>query len=172
MSNKILQNSKFGKWTVIGIPFKDTKNRKKVSCQCECGKISDVFVNKLTSEQSTQCRTCKNAELSNVKRLSNSAKTAGISYDQLKNYSISHSFNGNTWTLTATGGTVSAYNTPITCYYTDTPLNYNNLTFQKQDNTIFAADKEISKMKGSLSNEEFYRYCKQVVSTFESHSQS
>ncbi len=52
-------DEEFGKWTVLEDGL---LKHQKVKCQCECGKIKEVFVHNLVNNESKQCGSCRTAE--------------------------------------------------------------------------------------------------------------
>lgn len=58
----------YGKWKVIGTPYNIPYKHKKVSCECECGFIKEVFVGHLESGASKGCRRCSNFKHGFAKR--------------------------------------------------------------------------------------------------------
>lgn len=51
---KDLTGKVFGRWTVVALLPKSTQHRKWL-CQCECGKVKNVFHSGLTSGISQSC---------------------------------------------------------------------------------------------------------------------
>lgn len=52
-----LMGQKFGRWTVVGLEFKNTR-LWKAPCKCDCGREQDVHTSSLFAGTSTQCRWC------------------------------------------------------------------------------------------------------------------
>jgi hypothetical protein len=50
--------TKYGKWTVIGVPFNKPYEKKKVLCRCSCGKEKTVLTWHLKAKLSKGCRAC------------------------------------------------------------------------------------------------------------------
>ena len=67
--------TKFGKWTTLSLPFRDTIRRNKVFCKClcECGKISNIDSQRLRDGNAKGCNKCSHLPLPNGQAAYNAA---------------------------------------------------------------------------------------------------
>jgi len=54
----VKKGQKFGRWTVIGLPFTDKKGMAYVECSCQCTVETNVRIGTLVNGKSTQCIMC------------------------------------------------------------------------------------------------------------------
>jgi len=57
---------RFGRWVVVGKPFKGKKGYKKVRVKCDCGTTRDVDTYNLQTERTTSCGSCNAIQLGDI----------------------------------------------------------------------------------------------------------
>ncbi len=57
---------RFGRWVVVGEPFKVKKGYKKVPVKCDCGITRDVYINNLQKGRTTSCGSCNAIQLGDI----------------------------------------------------------------------------------------------------------
>jgi hypothetical protein len=71
----------FGRWTVVGEPKVQTKSRRVVTCQCECGVVRDVFVSNLLRDDEKRSQSCGCLKLEkSTERLTTHGRTNSREY--------------------------------------------------------------------------------------------
>lgn len=171
-SKKDLVGKTFGKWLVLCyndyVYYEDSKTGYHLwECECECGEIHNVREQLLVRGSSTQCKTCANKKLSETRTkylIPSHLYLAIINNNRNKEVDIDDSY---LFSIIEAQDYKCALSGVSICFSINSKEN--TASPDRKDSSIGYikgniqwVHKEVNRMKGSLSDSDFIRWCKLI----------